>query len=86
MKLPDNAIVNITHAEQVSRYVLKLAFSDGVERVVDFERFLKSSKNPSIRAYLSASKFAEFRVENGDLNWNDYDLCFPLADLYEGRI
>ena len=37
---------------------------------------------------------AEYRVfpqsvvlfSGGDLFWDDYDLCFPIADLYEGRI
>jgi hypothetical protein len=22
---------------------------------------------------------------SGDLEWNDYDLCFPIADLYENK-
>jgi len=39
-----------------------------------------------IRAYLDPEKFKQFAVEYGDLHWNDYDLCFSIADLYEGRI
>ena len=39
-----------------------------------------------IRAYLSPDRFRQFSIEHGDLIWNDYDLCFPMADLYEGNI
>lgn len=84
--LPDGAVVDIVGAERVSDYELKLRFSDGFERVIDFERFLKASRNPMIRAYLDPKKFGSFRLEHGDLLWDDYDLCFPIADLYEGRI
>ena len=39
-----------------------------------------------IREYLDAENFRKFTVEYGDLFWNDYDLCFSVADLYEGTI
>jgi hypothetical protein len=86
MILADHAIVNLTHAEHVSGYTIKVRFSDGAERVIDFESFLKQSTNPHICKYLAIEKFIDFQIRNGDLVWNDYDLCFPIADLYEGRI
>ena len=78
--------VNVVRAEHVSDYELKLYFSDGVERVIDFEPFLHSSRNPMIRAYLDPKEFASFRLEHGDLVCGDYGLCFPIADLYENQI
>jgi DUF971 family protein len=84
--LSDDAVIDIVRAEQVSDYTLKLTFSDGTERVIDFEHFLSASGNPMIRAYLDPAKFANFRLEYGDLLWDDYGLCFPIADLYEQRI
>ncbi|MEK6299130.1 MAG: DUF2442 domain-containing protein [Acidobacteriota bacterium] len=84
--LSDGAVVDIVGAERVSDYEVKLRFSDGLERVIDFEPFLQGSRNPMIRAYLDPTKFACFRLEHGDLLWDDYGLCFPIADLYEGRI
>ncbi len=36
--------------------------------------------------FLDRARFAEFAVRDGDLIWGDYDLCFPIADLYENRI
>lgn len=84
--LPEGAIVEVVRAERVSGYKLSLSFSDGAERVVDFEPFLSSSQNPMISAYLDPQKFGAFRLEHGDLIWDDYGLCFPITDLYEGRL
>jgi len=86
VNLPEGAVIEIIRAEQVSAYRLRLHFSDGESRIVDFETFLQESRNPMIRAYLDPKKFARFRLEYGDLVWDDYALCFPIADLYENRI
>ncbi len=82
----ENTIIDIVRAEHISDYKLKLYFSDGVEQVIDFGHFLQGSKNPLIRAYLQPHRFSNFRVEDGDLIWEDYGLCFPIADLYENKI
>ena len=84
--LPADAIIDITAAEHVADYRVKVTFSDGAERVADFESFLRRSTNPQIRAYLEPARFAHFRVEQGGLIWGDYGLCFPVADLYENRL
>jgi hypothetical protein len=86
MILSADAVIEIRSADYLAGYKARLRFSDGKERVVDFEPFLRHSLNPMIRAYLDLEKFQQFSVEYGDLQWNDYDLCFPAADLYEGRI
>jgi hypothetical protein len=84
--LPEGAVINIIRAEQLSEYKLKLYFSDGTERVIDFEPFLRGSRNPMIRAYLDPKKFRNFKLEYGELVWDEYGLCFPIADLYENAI
>ena len=86
MTLSEDSVIEIVGAEQVSDYKLKLHFSNGEERLIDFEPFLRSSRNPMIREYLEPEKFANFKLECGDLVWDDYGLCFPIADLYENRI
>jgi len=86
MTLAEDAIIDIVRAEPISGYKLRLYFSDGNERTVDFESFLRGSHNPMIREYLDPKKFARFRLEYGELVWDDYGLCFPIADLYENRI
>ena len=82
----DDWVVAIDEVSYVENYVLRLTFSDGHEQIVDFEPFLRQSHNPHIQKYLDQALFQQFALAEGDLFWNDYDLCFPIADLYEGRV
>lgn len=84
--LTNDAVIEVMGVEQLSDYKLKLRLSDGTERVIDFEPFLKTSRNQLISAYLEPEQFADFRIEYGDLVWGDYGLCFPIADLHEGHL
>ncbi|MCP3995116.1 MAG: DUF2442 domain-containing protein [bacterium] len=79
-------VIGIVDAKHVGGYRLRLKFNDGKENEIDFESFLSKSLNPMIKAYLQRALFKSFSIEYGDLVWNDYDLCFPIADLYEGCI
>ncbi|TAE29517.1 MAG: DUF2442 domain-containing protein [Candidatus Kapaibacterium sp.] len=79
-------IIDITRAEYVSGYRIFVAFSNGVERVLDFEPFLQAAKNPMTRKYLDLQAFQSFSLDNGDLQWNDFELCFQLHNLLEGKI
>jgi hypothetical protein len=65
---------------------LRLKFSDGSRRTVDFKPFLENAQHPAIRKYLDPNWFQKFSVENGDLHWNHYDLSFPIDELYRGTI
>ena len=76
----------VESAELAGELRLRIRFNDRSEKVVDFSAFLNASRNPLIRAYLDPTAFARFAVKDGDLIWDDYDLCFPVADLYEGRV
>jgi hypothetical protein len=86
VKLVEGIGLDVVQAEHAGAHQLRLGFSDGTERIVDLGPFLDSSAHPAIRSFLAPDKFASFRVEQGDLLWGDYDLCFPVADLYEGRV
>ena len=76
----------VTQAEYAGGYKISLSFTDGATVTVDFERFLKSSLNPHIQKYLELCNFKQFSIQDGDLQWNDYDLCFPVADIYENNV
>jgi hypothetical protein len=82
----EDSVIFIEKAEHVGDYRLRLHFNDGTMRVIDFGPFLRQSGNPYIRVYLEPDRFLQFTVKQGDLMWGDYDLCFPVADLYEGRL
>ncbi len=84
--ISDDQVLSIEQASHINDYKLKLVFNDQSSQVVDFKPFLSKSLNPLIRKYLAPEEFAKFEVDQGDLEWNDYDLCFPIADLYENRI
>jgi hypothetical protein len=79
-------VVQIESVRYISGYKLGIRFSDGHASTVDFGPFLKSSEHPSIRAYLDLNRFKHFSLEDGMLHWNDFDLVFPMAELYEGAI
>ena len=79
-------VVQIEAARYIAPYVLRLRFDDGHESTVDFGQFLRGSVHPSIRAYLDPKRFKGFSLEHGVLQWSDFDLVFPMSDLYEGRI
>lgn len=82
----DSALIEIKSADYIGDFVIRITFNDGVSRVVDFKSFLETSYHPSIRKYLDERKFKEFQIIDGNLNWNDYDLIFPIYDLYQGRV
>ena len=85
-KLRMPKVVQIEAVRYISPYRLHVRFDDAHESTVDFGHFLKSSVHPSIRAYLDVRRFRDFTVEDGVLHWNDFDLVFPMRDLYEGQI
>jgi hypothetical protein len=78
--------LKIDSAKYLSDYVIRIKFSDGKEKLIDFKPFLSKSLHPSIKKYLDENKFSNFSLSDGNLNWNDYDLIFPISDLYNGRI
>ena len=80
------ATINIVTAEQVGDFRIRLKFDDGVEQTVDFKPFLTHALHPDIQAWLDPERFATFRIEYGELVWGDFDLCFPVIDLYRNQI
>jgi DUF971 family protein len=84
--IEDRKIINIEKVKYLGEYKLKLSFNDGVEQIIDFGPFLSNSLNPLINKYLDIEEFKKYEIDDGDLEWNDYDLCFPVADLYENNI
>lgn len=78
--------LKIDSAKYLSDYAIRIKFSDGNEKLVDFKPFLTKSIHPSIKKYLDENKFSNFSLTEGNLNWNDYDMIFPISDLYSGRI
>ncbi len=78
--------IDITGAEYVDEYRIKFAFSDGHVQVVDFGPFIKKSLHPSVKKYKKIALFKQFENIGSGVSWNDYEMCYPLEDLYNNTI
>lgn len=79
-------VINVVSATLVGPYRLQLVFDDGIVKEVDFGPFLSRARHPEIRAFLDVARFGTFHIEHGELIWGDYELCFPVIDLYTNQI
>jgi len=79
-------VISIQKAEYKGDYRINFQFSDGAEKTIDFSNFLKNAKNPMTKKYLDKKLFQSYSIEFGDINWNDFEMCFPIWDLHEGKI
>jgi hypothetical protein len=78
--------IAIAQAEYLKEHEIRFTFSDRTEQTLDFGGFLSRSRNPMTRKFLDKKLFQDFRIEFGDIVWNDYELCFPVYDLYYGNV
>ena len=78
--------IKIISVQFMGGHKLKIKFHDDTEQIVDFGPFLKASSHPEISKYLDEVLFKDFHLENDDLMWGDYDLMFPIYDLYTNSI
>jgi hypothetical protein len=86
MKANATQFLEVTEAKYVSGYKLLLTFNDGAVRVVDFGPFLAKARNPDTTDFRDLKRFKSFHLEDGDLMWGDYQMIFPIMDLYRGNI
>ncbi|NUO82704.1 DUF2442 domain-containing protein [candidate division KSB1 bacterium] len=82
----ETEVIEIIHAEYVDGFRIHLWFNDGKEHVVDFTPFLEKARNSALKKYRAVREFNKFKLVYGNLDWNDYEMCFPVADLHEGKI
>ena len=76
----------IKEATYINDYKINIKFNDGKEQLLDFKEFISTSMHPDIKKYQDKSLFKHFTLQDGDIEWNDYELAFPIYDLYQGRI
>ena len=79
-------LISIKKAKYIDNYKISLLFNDGKENILDFKDFIIKSQHPDIKKYQDLNLFKNFNLEYGELEWNDYDLAFPIYDLYKGTI
>lgn len=79
-------IIKVGSAKYIGDFAVRISFTDGSERLVDFKSFIMNASHPTVKKYQDESLFKEFQILNGNLNWNNYELIFPIEDLYDGNI
>lgn len=78
--------LRVVQAEYTSGYKIRLTFNNEKVRVVNFGPFLAKARNPDTTDYRDLKKFKSFHIQDGDLMWGDFDMIFPITDLYQGTI
>lgn len=76
----------VKDARHKKSHILEITFSDGSITNVDFAPFIFSAGHPDYEKYKSQEKFLSFDIIDGNLNWDDYTMIFPVSDLYSGKL
>ncbi len=79
-------VISIMKANYKGDFKIEFVFSDDTIQTIDFRSFLMNSKNPMTKKYQNEELFKNYTIEYGDIQWNDFELCFPVWDLHQGTI
>ena len=76
----------ITNASFLGGYKIFVWFSDGKQRVINFEPIFKKFLKGSYGRFLLPANFKKFVVENGNIFWGeDEEVIFPVSFLHTSR-
>ena len=78
--------ISVKCAKHIQLHVLEIEFSDGHRQLVDFAPFIFSVEHPDYEKYKSEQSFLAFEIIDGNLNWDDYTMIFPVEDLYTNNL
>tara|TARA_R110001592_G_scaffold82752_3_gene245001 strand:+ start:298 stop:576 length:279 start_codon:yes stop_codon:yes gene_type:complete len=76
----------VVDANYVGDFSIRISFSDQSQKLVDFKSFIDNSTHPDVFKYKKEDIFKAFEIKEGNLSWNDFEMIFPLSDLYRGFI
>ena len=86
MKNTIKQYINIQKAQYLDGYKIALKFNDGKKNTINFKDFITKSQHPDIQKYKDINTFKNFNLQYGEIEWNDYELAFPIDDLYQNTI
>jgi hypothetical protein len=78
--------LSVVEAQYIGDFAIRVKFSDGDNKLVDFKPFLEHARHPDIKKYLDENRFRNFLIKNGNLDWGDFDMCFPIEDLHKNTV
>jgi len=76
----------VTNTNHLTGHILEIIFNDGHKSIVDFAPFIFSAGHPDYELYKKQSYFLNYKIEDGNLNWDDYTMIFPIEELYNNKI
>lgn len=77
----------VIKAEDLGNLKIRIQFSDNSSQMIDIGEFIRQNPHPQYNKYLDPKKFKRFTIENGNVVWGkNWDLIFPVEQLYQGRI
>jgi hypothetical protein len=76
--------IKIIDAKYLEDYKILLTFNDSQSKIVDFNDLLKSTPYQNEKKFIDKELFKQFKIDLGDLIWNDFDMCFQAKNLYNG--
>ena len=56
-------ILHVTKAEYLDGFKIKIAFNDGVEKIVDLYSYIKSKRHPFFQPLKNIDNFKKFNVQ-----------------------
>ncbi|BED91322.1 MULTISPECIES: DUF2442 domain-containing protein [unclassified Pseudoalteromonas] len=78
--------LSVVNAKHITGHILDIEFNDGHISTVDFATFIFSVGHPDYEAYKKIDGFLNFDIVDGNINWDDYTMIFPVEDLYKNKI
>ena len=82
----DQVIISIVEANYLGNFRISLKFDNGKEHVINFKPFLDNARHATIKKYLEEPQFILFKIVDGNLDWNDYEMCFSIQTLYDNTL
>ena len=76
--------IKIIDAKYLEDYKILLTFNDFHSKIIDFFELLSSTPYKNEKKFFDKNQFQHFKIDLGDLIWNDYDMCFQAKNLYKG--
>ena len=76
----------VKKTKHVTSHFLDIEFSNDESRIINFAPFIFSAGHPDYERYKTEAGFLMFKIEDGNLNWDDYTMIFPVEDLYSGKL
>lgn len=78
--------IGIVSALYVKNYIVKIKFSTGEVKDIDFAIFIKKYAIRSNAKYYHIKYFKQFKIENSNIVWgDDWDLIHPPDKIYNNE-